>query len=212
MFSFLNATILLAAVAALIPLIIHLFSKKRVKIIEFSSLRYLKAMQRRQVRRLKIRQLLLLILRMLIIFVAVMAFARPTTKSDLVGTHAAVSAVVLFDNSASMNRYVADGNLYTLALKKTRELLETFSQADEVSLVPLCDVSETDDEIAFSSAAVALKKLELTRLCYGPADFETTLELAVELIDHSKNLNREIYIVSDRQRHTLPENNLLKNI
>ena len=69
MFSFLNAGFLLAAAAALIPLIIHLFSKRKVKLIEFSSLKHLKAMQRRQVRRLKIRQLLLLILRMLIILI-----------------------------------------------------------------------------------------------------------------------------------------------
>ncbi|MFZ5979842.1 MAG: BatA domain-containing protein [Candidatus Zixiibacteriota bacterium] len=212
MFNFLNATILLAAAAALIPLIIHLFSKRRVKIIEFSSLRYLKAMQRRQVRRLKIRQVLLLILRMLIIFVAVMAFARPTTKSNLVGAHAAVSAVVLFDNSASMNRYVADGNLFTLARQKTSELLETFSPADEVSLVPLGGAAETDEAIEFSSAAVALKKLEQTRLSYGYADFATSLELTVELLNRSKNLNREIYIVSDRQRTDLPENKLLENV
>ena len=48
MFSFLNATALFAAAAALIPLIIHLFSRRRVKIVEFSSLKHLKAMQRRQ--------------------------------------------------------------------------------------------------------------------------------------------------------------------
>ena len=43
MLSFLNTTVLIAAVAALIPLIIHLFSKRKVKIIEFSSLKHLKA-------------------------------------------------------------------------------------------------------------------------------------------------------------------------
>ena len=78
MLGFLNSTILLAAAAALIPLIIHLFSRRRVKIVPFSSLRHLKAMQRRQVRRLRIRQLLLLIIRMLIILAVVLAFARPT--------------------------------------------------------------------------------------------------------------------------------------
>src|SRR5512136_1146341 len=109
MFGFLNSTALFAAVAALIPLIIHLFSRRRVKVVEFSSVRHLKAMQKRQVRRLKIRQLLLLILRMLIILAVVLAFARPTTKSGSVGAHASVTAVILFDNSASMGRYVTDG-------------------------------------------------------------------------------------------------------
>ena len=90
MFGFLNSTILIAAVAALIPLLIHLFSRRRVKVVEFSSLRHLKEMQKRQLRRLKIRQLLLLILRMLIVLAAVLAFARPTSREGSVGSHAAV--------------------------------------------------------------------------------------------------------------------------
>ena len=55
MFNFLNPAMLFAAMAAVIPLIIHLFSRRKVKVVEFSSIRHLKAMQRRQVRRLKIR-------------------------------------------------------------------------------------------------------------------------------------------------------------
>jgi len=70
MFGFLNSTVLLAASAALIPLLIHLFSRRRVRVVEFSSLKYLKEMQKRQLRRLKIRQWLLLILRMLIVLTA----------------------------------------------------------------------------------------------------------------------------------------------
>ncbi|HOD66787.1 MAG TPA: BatA domain-containing protein, partial [candidate division Zixibacteria bacterium] len=73
MFNFLNSGVLFAALAALIPLLIHLFSKRRVKIVEFSSLKHLKEMQRRQVRRLKIRQILLLLLRMAIILALVLA-------------------------------------------------------------------------------------------------------------------------------------------
>ena len=106
MFSFLNTTFLLAAAAALIPLIIHLFSKRKVKTVEFSSVRHLKAMQKRQVRKLKIKQYLLLLLRMLIILLVVLAFARPTTKSNSVGAHAAVTGIIVLDNSGSMNRYV----------------------------------------------------------------------------------------------------------
>ncbi|MBN1212832.1 MAG: BatA domain-containing protein [candidate division Zixibacteria bacterium] len=211
MINFLNATILLAAAAALIPLIIHLLSRRRVKVVEFSSLRYLKAMQRRQVRRLKIRQWLLLLLRMLIILAAVMAFARPTTKSDLVGSHAAVSAVVLFDNSASMNRFVADGNLFEIARQRTKELLETFGQSDRVSLIPLGNLTGAGEEIAFGSAAVALKKLDLLKINFTRAELETALELAVELLSGARNLNREIYLVTDRQKKSLPEKTLLKD-
>ena len=210
MFGFLNASVLFAAVAALIPLIIHLFSRRRVKVIEFSSLRHLKSMQRRQVRRLKIRQLLLLILRMLIILAVVMAFARPTTKSGQVGSHAAVSAVVLVDNSASMNRYVTDGNLFDITRRKVDELLETAGQADQMVLIPL-DRTGTDGNTmkSFASAAVVGEQMQSLKAGFGRADFTSALDETARLITTSANLNREIYVVTDRQRNSLPENEAL---
>jgi len=209
MLSFLNSTVLFAAAAALIPLIIHLFSRRRVKVVEFSSLKHLKQMQKRQVRRLKIRQLLLLIVRMLIILAVVLAFARPTTQSGGIGAHAAVSAVVLVDNSVSMSRYVADGNLYDLAKRRTAELLETFGQSDQVALLPLAPGDERDwQQAAFTSAATAAERLEQLQTGAGRADFEAALKAASDLIGHSANLNRELYLVTDRQRNSLPESKL----
>jgi hypothetical protein len=210
MFSFLNGTVLFAAVAALIPLIIHLFSRRRVKIIEFSSLKHLKAMQRRQVRRLKIRQLLLLILRMLIILIVVLAFARPTTKGGAVGSHASVSAVVLFDNSVSMNRYVSDGNLFEIARKRTKELLATFGQSDQVMMIPLHQSPDQNQAPTFRSAAAAAEQLDHTQVSFGRADLQTALENAARVLGAAANLNREIYIVSDRQRRSLPDTAILE--
>ncbi len=209
MFNFLNSTVLIAAAATLIPLIIHLFSKRRVKVIEFSSLKHLKAMQRRQVRRLKIRQLLLLILRMLIILAVVLAFARPTMKEGGLGSHAAVSAVVLFDNSASMNRYVADGDLFELARKRTEQLLATFGEADQVALLPLDATAGGDEAVDFSSSATAGDLLSRLRPGSSSADLQSGLDKALTLLERSDNLNREIYLVTDRQRRNLPDRMVL---
>jgi PAS domain-containing protein len=209
MFSFLNATALFAAAAALIPLIIHLFSRRRVKVVEFSSLKHLKAMQRRQVRRLKVRQILLLILRMLIILAIVLAFARPTSKSGMVGAHASVSAVLLFDNSASMNRYVADGNLFDIAKTRAEELLKTFSQSDQVMLIPLYRAGAETVPPAFGSAAAALERLASITPGYGQADLQSALEGAIDRLRSAQYVNKEIYVISDRQRNALPAEELL---
>jgi len=204
MFSFLNTGILIAAAAALIPLIIHLFSRRQVKIIDFSSLKHLKALQRRQVKRLRIRQLLLLILRMLIIFTVVLAFARPTTSGGSIGTHASVSAVILFDNSASVNRYVKDGLLFDLAKNRALELLNNFGEGDELAILSLAKSSESDDG-HFSSPAIAREKLTAIEHGYTPNSFTKTFENAVELLQKAQSLNKEIYIVSDAQRNSLPD-------
>ena len=209
MFNFLNSTVLFAAAAALIPLIIHLFSKRRVKIVEFSSLKHLKAMQRRQVRRLKIRQLLLLILRMLIILAVVLAFARPTLQEGGIGSHASVSAVILFDNSASMSRYVADGNLFELARKRTEELLSTFGEADQVALLPLDANTGNDKAVRFATAATATDLLTRLQPGSSEADLQSNLDKALELLENSDNLNQEIYLVTDQQHRNLPERTML---
>ncbi len=198
MFSFLNAGVLLAATAALIPLIIHLFSKRKVKLIEFSSLKHLKSMQRRQVRRLKIRQLLLLILRMLIILIVVLAFAEPTTTGGNIGSHASVSAVIIFDNSASMNRYVKDGNLFDLTKDKTTELMDSFSEGDEIAIVASGISSVESGNIKFSSPAVAYETIRLISPGYGPTKVESGLRSALQLLDQAINLNKEI---SDETTH-----------
>lgn len=209
MFSFLNSAVLLAAAAALIPLILHLFSKRRVKVVEFSSLKHLKQMQKRQVRRLKIRQLLLLLLRMLIILAVVLAFARPTTEGGNIGSHAEVSAVVVVDNSASMQRYVADGVLYDLAVERTEELLATFSESDDIAVVPTVPLVEVETADVFTSAAVALEKLRRLAASDLPGDMEQALDRAGSLLETAANLNKELYIISDRQRSALPEAPLL---
>ena len=210
MFGFLNSTILLAAAAALIPLLIHLFSRRRVKLVEFSSLRHLKEMQKHRLRRLKIRQWLLLLLRMLIVLVAVLAFARPTMREGTVGSHAAVSAVVIFDNSASMDRAVADGNLLELAQARTRQLLETFTPSDQVALVPL-DRATGYVSWDLTSPAVALAELDRLERGSAPARLQPALETALELLGPAASLNRELYVVSDRQSLVLPESDLLRD-
>lgn len=209
MFSFLNSTVLFAAVAALIPLIIHLFSRRRVKIVDFSSLKHLKAMQRRQVRRLKIRQLLLLILRMLIILLLVLAFARPTLRSGSFGAHASVSAVIVVDNSASMNRYVSDGNLFDLAKDRARKIIDNFSESDQVALVTLDPTGGFEAPTGFSSAATVARNLDRLESGNSSADMGAGLDQAARLLQDAASINKELYLITDRQRHSLPDSSIL---
>ncbi len=167
-------------------------------------------MQRRQVRKLKIRQLLLLLLRMLIILLVVMAFARPTSEGGSIGSHASVSAVVILDNTASMNRYVADGNLYEIAVGKVDELLDSFGESDLICLLPIIS-NGSSAKPEFASAAAAKKLLHETTISARSSNLGSTLESACELLGDDANLNKELYLVSDRQTNLLPDNSPLNN-
>ncbi len=190
----------------MIPLLIHLFSRRRVKVVEFSSLKHLKDMQKRQVRRLKIRQLLLLILRMLIILTAVLAFARPASKGGYIGSHAGVSSVILLDKSASMQREVKDGHLFDLAGKAADDILSNFGESDEIILIPFDMTGLFPAGERFFSRDIAENILNEVKAGYHAGNLEAAYNKSLELLAGAKNLNKELYIISDRQVSSLPEN------
>ncbi len=83
--TFLNPLLLLGLFVAAIPLIIHLFNFRRPRRVDFSSLAFLKELQKSTMQRVRIKQLLLLALRMLALACLAMAFARPTLTGALSG-------------------------------------------------------------------------------------------------------------------------------
>ncbi len=200
MLNFLNTAVLAAGAAALFPFLLHLFSKRKVKIVPFSSVAFLKAMQRRQVRAIKIKQLLLLIIRTLIILAVVLAFARPATRGGYLGSHATVSAVVVLDNSASMGLSVKDGRLFDLGRRKARAVINQLQQSDEAAVITTSgDFSRLRGENAFGNPAAALEFVEQVDMTDDRADLMRSYNDAVSLLADRKNLNREIYLISDFQ-------------
>ncbi|HEX7402294.1 MAG TPA: BatA domain-containing protein, partial [candidate division Zixibacteria bacterium] len=127
MFNFLNPIILIAAgVAVLLPLLIHIFNRQKVKKILFSSLLFLRSLEKTRMRRVKIKEYLLLIIRSLIILLAVAAFARPAIKGSFatrVGAHAKTSIAVLLDNSYSLGYETKDGPIFKAAKDKAKNIL-----------------------------------------------------------------------------------------
>jgi len=108
-----------------------------------------------------------------------------------------------------MNRDVADGNLFELARQRTKQLLTTFGEADQVALLPLDVTAGGGEPVDFTSAATAGDLLERLRPGSATAELQSGLDKALELLDRSNNLNREIYLVTDRQSRNLPEHPLL---
>ncbi|MBN1916834.1 MAG: BatA domain-containing protein [Verrucomicrobia bacterium] len=102
--SYLNAPFLYVLGAVSAPIIIHLLFKKRRKKIVFSTLRFLKIATRENARRNRIKQIILLAMRVLIVGLIVFAFARPFLRDEaLAGIGPGAQEVVfLVDRSYSM--------------------------------------------------------------------------------------------------------------
>jgi ABC-type anion transport system duplicated permease subunit len=78
---FFTNTLMLAGMAALaIPILVHLLLKRRKKQIQFSTLRFFQQQDEQSSRRRKLRNWLLLALRLLIVSLLVLAFSRPYSR------------------------------------------------------------------------------------------------------------------------------------
>lgn len=199
--NFLNPFVLLGLAAAGIPLLLHLLNLRKLRTIEFSSLRFLIELQQTRVRKLKLQQILLLILRTLIVVFAVMAFARPTIQSNLplLGSEAHASVVILVDNSASMEAADQQGQRFRQAQAAARSIVTGLKDGDEVAVIPLASF-DPGKAVSFTRTFAAAKdQIDRMRLADGKADMPSTMRLIRPLLDDALHPHREVYVVSDAQ-------------
>ncbi|MBI4266148.1 MAG: BatA domain-containing protein [Acidobacteria bacterium] len=100
--SFLSPLFLLGAAAIAIPIAMHLFYRRAEPIIEFSAMRYLRRAPVEQSRRRRLRELLLLALRVAALLLLAGAFARPYLTESAAALDAPAT-LVLIDTSASLS-------------------------------------------------------------------------------------------------------------
>lgn len=128
---FLNPAVLFGLLAASIPVVIHLLNLRKLKKIEFSTLAFLKELQKTKIRKIKLKQWILLALRILIILLLVAAFARPTIKSFSIGgtaSAAKTSAVIILDDTYSMSVVTDGGSYFNRANKQLNLCLMNFKK------------------------------------------------------------------------------------
>lgn len=201
--TFLNPLALLGLAAAAIPVLIHLFNFRRPRRVDFSSLAFLKELQRSTMRRVRLQQWLLLALRVLAIVCLVLAFARPTVQSawaSLLGGRVETSTALVLDNSLSMTVRDAQGELLAQARELASAVVEAGQPGDEVFVVPT-EAPEAHPG-AFRHAGPALDALAEIGPEAGGGSLSAALARAFSLLEGAPNLNREVLLFSDLQAST----------
>jgi Aerotolerance regulator N-terminal/von Willebrand factor type A domain len=216
---FLNPLVLFGLIAASIPVLIHLFNLKKLKRIDFSTLAFLKELQKNKIRRIKIKQLLLLALRVMIILFLVMSFARPTLKGISIGgvtSAAKTTAVFILDNTFSMSVVNNNGSYLNQAKETIKELLNQLQEGNEAALILTSNVFEgkvNNDEVKpTSNLANFTKQLDAVDISYGSSYLNDAIVKAAKILSRSQNFNKEIYILSDFQKGRIYEQSTLSDL
>lgn len=200
---FLNPVFLVGLAAAAIPIVLHFLSRRQVVDIPFAPLRFLVPTQERQMRRLNLRRLLLLLLRVAIIALIVMAMARPTITGGLAGllrSGDGVSAVLLVDDSASMRAQMADGTAFDEARREVAAIAGEMDRGDEVAVLLYSDTVRPLFREFVRDPDLVVSQLDQVEPGFRGTDYVAALAGALEMLQRATHDHREIYLVGDFQR------------
>lgn len=200
--SFLNPSILIALLAISIPIIIHLLNLRKIRKVEFSTLMFLKEIQKSKMRRIKLKQILLLLLRIFAITFLVLCFARPVYEgyagSD---TASKTTSLIFIDDSFSMNARDNNGLYFNQAKESVKRILNDHKESDEIYLVPTSSIAFKDKKILFGNFKELLDSLSNLKISYKTFSLNEVLSSSNEIIGESKNPVKEIFIISDFQKN-----------
>lgn len=204
---FLNPAILFGLLAASIPILIHLLNIKKLQRIEFSTLSFLKELQKSKIRKIKIKQWLLLLIRTLIIIALVFAFARPTLEGrNFLGTSSSAKSSIAFviDNSFSMDYVDEEGSSFNKAKQAVKNIISNSEDGDEFIFIISKDSAKTT-----TNKESALNILDNIKISLVSQYLTDQLSTAVSIISETQNINKEIYCFSDFQKSTFSQSDII---
>jgi hypothetical protein len=195
--TFLQPWLLLSLPLVALPVIIHLINQQRFQSVQWAAMMFLlsaKALSRGYTR---LRQWLIMLLRMAAVAAAILAISRPLSQGWLavVGGDRTSAAIVLLDRSPSMSQASTAGgeSKLTTATRQVAAALETLG-ASRVVLVD--SVSGTPQELA---SPRAIREVPQAAPAAAAADLPLLLQAACDQIGASKSAASTIWICSDQR-------------
>ena len=200
---FLNPIFLLGILAAAVPLIIHLWRRHQAKTVDFSSLMFLLAAHRQNVRRIQLKHLLILLLRVLIIILIALALARPLLKNRFAfaGARTKTSAVIILDNSYSMGYQGIQGGRFEVAKEMALEIAQSLQRGDSVSVILMSDIPDSLFPKLTKDLNQVKEAIRHSQISYRATLVPPNLEMAHDILEASNDPNKEIYLISDFNRN-----------
>lgn len=201
--TFLHPEILYALAAIIIPVIIHLFNFRRYKKLYFSDITRLKSIAVETRKQHKLKNIIILILRILAISFIVIAFAEPVLKSNLSQGAANQKTLTIFtDNSFSM---LAEGENGRLFEESRKHAISIVTAAPENTKFIILSGKNQNSTLTRQEALSELENLEIDEHTHT---FSQIIEKRNRLMK-AKNIDAShTYILSDFQKNVFDFNHL----
>jgi len=204
--NFLNPFFLFGLLAVAVPVIIHLINLRRPQKVSFSTLSFFNELRKSTIRRIRIKQYLLMALRALALLFLALALARPFLPPTLTGTSGSAepkSVAILIDNSASMNRVGAQGPLIDQAKEVARRIIQNANSDDKFFIATTNAGSIMQDGLISGSRALnAVGGIEAQNTGHYTKE---QFRLAYQQLQDAPQSQSIMYVISDGQRSQLSD-------
>jgi Aerotolerance regulator N-terminal/von Willebrand factor type A domain len=198
-----------AAVAA--PILIHLFARRRFKRIRWAAVEFLLQAERRNKRRVRMEELILLAMRCLIVLLIALLvsrpFLRPQGLAALLGGVDRTERIFLIDDSYSMGYLSGEDTSFDRARQaviRITELLRERTPNDTVTVLRTSDVTSPVAAGVFlddRQTEDLFARLEAIKVSERAMSVRDTIESVRKMLDDQPDtLNVALYLVSDFQR------------
>ncbi|MEM1326750.1 MAG: BatA domain-containing protein [Bacteroidota bacterium] len=200
---FLFPGFLWALLALSIPIIIHLFYFRRFKKVYFTNVRFLKEVKEESSARSRLRNLLVLLMRLLALAFLIFAFAQPFIPTSDEAQQGQKAVSVYVDNSFSMESLSEDIPLLERAKRRAKEIIAAYAENDRFQvltndfegrhqrLLSQEDALAIVDEIAIRPSVRALDEvLERQRQVLQTSDLENLV--AYQVSDFQQNTSADL--------------------
>lgn len=191
--SFLAPLYLLLSGAVAVPLLIHLMRRRIGARVEFPAARYLARAEKEHSRTLRIRNLLLMLLRVLALLAIAVAAAKPVARWVGAG-HAPTAIAIVIDNSLSSSAVVNGRPLLDQFKAMARDVVSSSTSADRLWLITV------DGRVRGGSASILRDEINRLEPIAGAGDPGGALSRASAVVRGSGLAARQVALLTDGQR------------
>jgi Aerotolerance regulator N-terminal/von Willebrand factor type A domain len=197
---FANVPLLYGLAAASVPVVIHLLNRKRFKEVTWAAMQFLLAAVKKNRRRIRIEQWLLLAIRTLVVLLVVMAMAKPFLE-----TFGAVIAgrrthrVLVLDNSLSMGYTSADSSRFDQAKSLASQLVKDSRPGDALSVILMGSPPKVVIGVPSHNLDDVRKEIDELTLSHGGTDLAATFEKVATVLEASSVSQKEVVFLTDLQ-------------
>lgn len=182
-----------------VPILIHLIGRSRARLRRFPAMDLLLGGHRRVARRTQLRQLLLLLLRALVMAAVPLCLAKPFIEamSDLPPqVSGAQSAVIILDDSVSMNYRLGGQTLLQRGKARAGRILGALGSSAEASLLLGSRGAPAPVAELTGDRARLVRALSAVQPSYRPADLGAAVKRAAQILAGAQRGGKRIYLLS----------------